>query len=97
VLTLVLPTGQTDRGKLIGNTIVDSQGWVWEKPADAPKAPAVALTIDQIVQMIGAKIPDDIVIMSIEKSGAKFDLTPEDLIKLKAAGANEAVLRAMMK
>lgn len=97
MLTLVLPTGQASRGKFSGNTITDSEGSVWEKPADAPKPPAAALTIDQILQMVAAKIPDDVIIVSIGKSGAKFDLSPDDLIKLKAAGVSDAVLRAMTK
>jgi hypothetical protein len=63
---------------------------------DEPKA-STQLTIDQIIQMVRAKIPDDIVISSIQKSGSKFDLTPEILIKLKTAGVSDAVLRAMAK
>ena len=55
------------------------------------------MTVDQIIQMIGAKIPEDIVIASIQKSGSKFDLTPELLIKLKTAGVSDAVLRGMAK
>lgn len=55
------------------------------------------LTIDQIMQMIAAKIADDIIITTIRNSPSKFDLTPETMIKLKAAGASDAVIRAMTR
>jgi len=61
-----------------------------------PKA-STQLTVDQIIQMVVAKIPDDLIIASIQKSGSKFDLTPELLIKLKTAGVSDAVLREMAK
>lgn len=96
VVTFVLPNGQAMRGKLAGNTMVAPDGTVLEK-ADVPKPSSAQLTIDQIIQMVGAKIPDDIIIASIEKSVSKFDLTPENLIRLKAAGVSDPVLRAMAK
>lgn len=55
------------------------------------------LTIDQIVEMVGAKLPDDIIIATIEKSGSKFDLTSQDLIRLKTSGVSDAVIRAIAK
>ena len=58
---------------------------------------AAQLTNEQIIQMAAAKLPDDVIIATIRKSGSKFDLTPEALIKLKAAGVSDAVLRAMMQ
>lgn len=97
VLTLLLSTGQAARAKFSGDTIVDSDGIVWEKPADAPKPPAAALTIDQIIQMVDAKLPDDLIITTIRNSGSKFDLNPDVLIRLKTAGVSDTVLRAMSK
>jgi len=57
--------------------------------------PASQLTIDQIIQMVAAKLPDDIIITTIRNSSSKFELTPEALIKLKTAGVSDAVIRAM--
>lgn len=83
--------------RLGGGAIRFTDGNVYEKQAESPKPAGTQLTIDQITQMVGAKIPDDIIIASIEKSGSKFDLSPENLIKLKTAGVSDAVLRAMAK
>jgi hypothetical protein len=90
--------GPTSAAHLNGNTLTFSDGNVYEKQAETQKAATPAqLTIDQIIQMVGAKLPDDVIIMTIRKSGSKFDLTPDALIKLKTAGVSDAVLRAMMQ
>jgi hypothetical protein len=60
------------------------------------KAPA-QLTVEQVIRMVKAKLPDDIIITTIQKSGSKFDLTPDALIKLKTAGVSDAVIRAMTR
>lgn len=68
--------------------------------ASAPSKPAKSatpLTIDQIIQMVSAKLADDIIITTIQNSSSKFDLTPEALIKLKGAGVSDAVIRAMTR
>lgn len=79
-----------------GSSMVDPDGGIWEKQPPPPKAPTVShLTIEQIIGMVGAKVPDDIIIPLIQKSSSKFELTPEALIKLKTAGVSDAVIRAM--
>jgi hypothetical protein len=83
--------------RFVNDTIVDPDGVVWEKQADPQKSAPAQLTIDQIIQMAGAKLPDDVIIATIRKSASKFDLTPDALIKLKNAGVSDAVLRAMMQ
>jgi hypothetical protein len=83
--------------RFINDTIIDPDGLVWEKQADPQKTAPTQLTIDQIIQMAGAKLPDDVIISIIRKSGSKFDLTPDTLIKLKNASVSDAVLRAMMQ
>lgn len=87
----------TTEMRIVGNTLVQSAGTVWERRVEPQKQAGTRLTLDQIIQMVGAKIPDDIIVASLEKSGSKFELTPEDLIKLKTAGVSDAVLRAMAK
>jgi hypothetical protein len=77
-----------------GDTITDAAGVIWERQVQLQK-PTAQVTIDQITQMVTAKLPDDIIITTIRNSGSKFDLTPEALIKLKTAGASDAVIRAM--
>lgn len=95
-LTIVLPTGAAERAKFSNNTITFSDGNVWEKSPDAPK-PQATLTIDQIIQMVAAKLPDDLIITTIRNSGSTFDLNPDVLIRLKTAGVSDTVLRAMSK
>lgn len=95
-LTLMSPRlrGQTSKASLIGDTITDDEGTLWEKHAETQNT-ASQLTIDQIIQMVTAKLPDDIIITSIRNSSSKFNLAPEALIKLKTAGVSDAVIRAM--
>lgn len=84
------------KARIVGNTLIDSEGIIWEKQAQVRK-PADQLTIDQIIQMISAKISDDLIIKTIQSSGTTFDLPLDALIKLKKANASDAVTRAMMQ
>lgn len=68
---------------------------VGEKQGE-PQTPAAQLTIDQVIQMVTARLQDDIIITTIRNSGSKFDLTPDALIKLKTVGVSDGVIRAMM-
>jgi len=96
-ITILISHGPTSKHRFTGGSIIESDGTVWEKQAEPQKAAAPAqLTIEQIIQMVAAKLPDDVIISTIRKSGSKFDLTPDALIKLKTAGVSDAVLRAMM-
>ncbi|HEY6802924.1 MAG TPA: hypothetical protein VI306_05025 [Pyrinomonadaceae bacterium] len=95
--------GSASTARVNGNTLMFSDGNVYERQAEGQKAEpqkataAAQLTIDQIIQMVAAKLPDDVIIATIRKSGSTFDLTPDALIKLKTAGVSDAVLRAMMQ
>jgi len=51
------------------------------------------VTIDQIIQMMEAKLPDDVIATKIRQSGSTFDT--DALIKAKKAGASDEVIRAM--
>lgn len=82
-------------GHFSGNTLTFAKN-VYEKQA-VPQKPSVQLTIDQVIAMVVAKLPDDIVISTIQNSGSKFDLSPEALIKLKKTGVSDAVIRAMAR
>jgi hypothetical protein len=97
-LTLMSPRlrGKTSIARLLGDTITDDGGELWEKEA-APQKAASEITVDQIVQMATAKLPDDVIIATIRNSRSKFDLTPEALIKLKTAGVSDAVIRVMTR
>lgn len=95
-ITVQVSNGPTSKASISGNTITDSEGIIWEKQTEPQKPAATTqLTIDQIISMVAAKLPDDIIITTIQKTSSKFDLTPDVLIKLKTAGVSDAVIRAM--
>ncbi len=57
---------------------------------------ASSLTVDGVISLIGAGISADLIIAKIQKSGQTFDLSTEDMVRLKKAGATDAVMKAMM-
>jgi hypothetical protein len=67
-------------------------------PGAAPGAPAApaGLTVDGVISLVGAGFSDDIIIAKIQKSGQSFDLSTDDMLRLKKAGASDAVMKAMM-
>jgi hypothetical protein len=58
--------------------------------------PNRVLTNVDIINMAKSGIADQIIILSIQKSPAKFDTSPDALIQLKTAGVSDAVMTAMM-
>jgi len=65
-------------------------------PRSTGMAPAAGLTVDGVISLLGAGISDDLIIAKIEKSGQSFDLSTEDMVRMKKAGASDAVIKAMM-
>lgn len=65
----------------------------------APVAPnpASSLTVDGVISMLDAGLSDDIILAKIRSSGATFDLSTDDLIRLKKAKASDTVMKAMME
>src|SRR6202043_3559771 len=61
----------------------------------APSAPHVMNNQD-VVQMVRAKISDDIVIAKIKQSKTKFDTSVQGLVTLKQAGVSDGVISVMM-
>ncbi len=59
----------------------------------AEKSPA--LTNDDILKMVQAKLGDSVIVAQIKSSPCKFDTSTDALIKLKGAGVSDAVLAAM--
>jgi len=56
---------------------------------------AHALTVDNIIGMHSAKLPPEAIVATIKSTGATFNLTKEDLKRLKDAGVPQAVIDAM--
>jgi hypothetical protein len=65
-------------------------------PPSAGTPSAAGLTVDGVISLIGAGISDDLIIAKIQKSGQTFDLSTEDMVRLKKAGASDAVMKVMM-
>ncbi len=54
------------------------------------------LTKDSIVQMVKAGLPEDVIISKIKAQANPPNFSADDLISLKAAGASDGVLRALV-
>ena len=54
-----------------------------------------ALTNDDIVKMVRAQLSTNIIIATMESANVKFDLSPNGLIGLKAAGVEDRIIEAM--
>jgi hypothetical protein len=65
-------------------------------PTSAGTASPAGLTVDGVISLVGAGISDDLIIAKIQKSGQAFDLSTDDMVRLKKAGASDAVMKAMM-
>jgi hypothetical protein len=57
---------------------------------------AAGLNVDGVISLVTAGISDDLIIAKIHKSGQTFDLSTDDMLRLKKAGASDAVMKAMM-
>lgn len=82
--------------KLKEGSVVDDEGITWERQVGQSSS-AGPLTMDQLVKMIKSNLPDDIIISAIKNSDTKVRVSPDVLIDLKAAGASDTVLRALVK
>jgi hypothetical protein len=54
------------------------------------------LTVDGVISLVKAGLSDDLIIAKIQKSGQAFDLSTDDMVRLKQAKASDAVIKAMM-
>lgn len=95
-LTLMFSGRSLPAGKILGATLVDPEGERWTRTGQ-DKPTASALTIDQISKMAKAGIPDDVIVKMIEETSSRFSLSPDEVIKLRADGASDTVLRALTR
>jgi len=64
-------------------------------PNEAPQAP-IGLTNADVLQMVAAKLAEDIVLKAIEDAPKKtFDLSPAGLVALKNGGVSDELIRVM--
>jgi len=62
----------------------------------ADQEPGGSFTNADVIKLVQAKLPDSIVLAKIRSSTCDFDMSTDALIKLKQAGASEAILQAMV-
>ena len=55
-----------------------------------------AISVEDVVKMAKAGLGEDVIIAQLAKENAKFDLSVDDLIKLKGAKVPEQVIKAMV-
>jgi hypothetical protein len=61
-----------------------------------PPAPPPGPTVAEIQSEIQAKVGDSVIVSQIQNSGTRYVLTVDQIIALKAAGASDTVLNAMI-
>ncbi len=64
-------------------------------PAPAVPAPKV-LSIDDVITLSQAGLSEDVIIAKIKKNGQAFDLSPDQLLKLKTAKVTDRVIQYML-
>jgi len=86
-------------------TALGLSGLFAQQPAAAPAkkktdaavpAKQQGLTVDSIVSMVQAGLSEDLIVTRIRKEDKAFDLSPEDMIKLKKSGVSDAILQVML-
>ncbi|MGD0132422.1 MAG: hypothetical protein ABSE57_10270 [Bryobacteraceae bacterium] len=65
-------------------------------PSAGTASSPTGLTVDGVISLVGAGISDDLIVAKIQKSGQTFDLSTDDMVRLKKAGASDTVMKAMM-
>ena len=58
-------------------------------------SPALALTLDDVKQMVSVGVPDNIIVSTVANSEEVFNLGAEQIIELKTAGVSDKVLEAL--
>ena len=65
-------------------------------PGGTGAASGSGLTVDGVISLVKAGLSDDLIIAKIQKSGQAFDLSTDEMVRLKQAKASDAVIKAMM-
>lgn len=62
-----------------------------------PTVQAFAISVQDVVTLVGLDIPDDQIIKKIQKDNSQFNLKPSEIVDLKKKGVSEKVIRAMLQ
>ncbi len=66
-----------------------------QKKTEAAAQPR-GLTVDGIVSMVQAGLSEDLIVARIRKEDRAFDLTPEEMVKLKKEGVSDTIMQVML-
>lgn len=55
-----------------------------------------SLTVNSVISLLQAGLSEEIIVARVRKENKSFDLSPEDMIRLKKAGASDSILTVMM-
>ena len=58
---------------------------------------AADTTTDDILKMIAAKLPDEVILLQVRRAGIPINLSSDELIKIKQAGASDQFVRALLQ
>lgn len=65
-------------------------------PVYEPRPVAPSPAVKSILTMIKGGVPEDVILIKLERDGKSYDLSADDLVALKQSGASAAVLQAML-
>ena len=68
---------------------------IGEVPPTPPPTHA-QVTVSDVIKMSNAGLADEMIIQQIQKNAQPFDLSPDQLVRLKQNNVSERVIRAMM-
>lgn len=68
-----------------------------EDGTDLPAPQKKALTVEDVVSMVKAGISDELVASRIRAENRAFDLSPEQIIRLKKEGVTDAIIKLMIE
>src|SRR5262245_44207171 len=63
--------------------------------AFAQQAPP-KLQVSDVLEMAQGGLPEDLVIAKLRKDKVAFDLSPQDMVKLKKAGVSDNIIKVML-
>jgi len=56
-----------------------------------------AITVQDVIDMTNAGVGKDVIIRHIEVTRSRFELSPQEIVRLKKAGVDDKVLEAMVE
>ena len=91
---LILLTCTSSPGQSSGNQRYPSQITLSPFPAARPQTKT---TVDDVIRLSKAGLSDDVIIQQIKKNGQRFDLSTDQLLRLKSASVSERVIQVMIE